>query len=386
MLTPIETHRDSSDYEPEAFHLTFPRPEIDSSVVEVHWCLLPDAYQDLKREGARHPQILIVTCNKTGENEERYLFPLEDGRAYLSLRHSGFTHVFASIVWGQKKQYPRECYFTTSGKSWCNNVVTYERPNVRPATRFKEGQISDRLGLVHYEVTVPDGVFAEKPWDWKWTNMWFSTWPHDQCDFRRRRFLSFTVQPVGFLIFSVLAIAWEVVVWSLLKLLGLRGVGPFAISPIKIFDSAPLWANINGLGDSIFIYRFKSGRRFWPGLALSPVFWVPYASIWMLATGNGLNTAGWFIAASILHIMIGMAIAWAGLSFLGLIFSLIDRQHEGEQVFPWQRAWYEDQRTVATLICPLPGDAAVKPTPGRRQTLHLRFLDLKAKVCRPFSA
>jgi len=48
------------------------------------------------------------------------------------------------------------------------------------------------------DVDLPEEVFADEPpaWEKNWVNFFFSTKAVDQCDFRKRRLLAYTIQPI----------------------------------------------------------------------------------------------------------------------------------------------------------------------------------------------
>lgn len=58
------------------------------------------------------------------------------------------------------------------------------------------------------EFEVPEELFARKPETrasqlmWKWVNRWYGNAPQDECDYRRRKMLAFTIQP------PLVAIGW----------------------------------------------------------------------------------------------------------------------------------------------------------------------------------
>jgi len=60
------------------------------------------------------------------------------------------------------------------------------------------------------EFEVPEELFARKPETktsklvWKWANLWFDSDPIDECDYRRRKILAFTLQPPLMAIFQLL--------------------------------------------------------------------------------------------------------------------------------------------------------------------------------------
>jgi hypothetical protein len=172
-------------------------------------------------------------------------------------------------------------------------------------------------------------------------------------------------------------------IWLVLKLLGLRGVRPLILNPKRqFFEEAP-WTGMESF-DSDFTYRFKNGRRFWPGLALSPVLWFPVAWVWMRTTDNDWNTFGWFVAHSIFEIGKNITVLWAVFFVLDMFFTFLQLRSEGRLQLPGQKVWYDDQATVEQLVCPAPSENGALAR--KRRTITLIYQDLKHLVCKPFAA
>ncbi|MEK7648967.1 MAG: hypothetical protein AAB400_03550 [Patescibacteria group bacterium] len=265
------------------------------------------------------------------------------------------------------------------------------------------------------DIEVPEGCFAKEPpvWMQKWVNLHFESFdtPYDQCEFRKRAIYAIMLQP------TVVAVNY---VCRLAITIGLLSVGMKEINfrPLRnVLDTSisDIWLGLNG---SVFYPNWNDSSHLW-GLSekFLPLYFIPYAfsPAALLAI-----SAGWYLHTRDTHttfIRMGQtALGWAvgvtalSLCLLGVVWICIaikdmwmdknrkadnrkyqekrqrekeDRQRREEEL---AKPWYLKESELAVLACD--GGASPKTLadlPKERQTFTLRFLDLKAKVCRPYA-
>ena len=239
-------------------------------------------------------------------------------------------------------------------------------------------------------VSVPAGAFAKEPpqWEKNWVNYWFRQKPQDQCEYRRRRLLSYTVQPVAFAL--MLVVRFLMLLVSSLWLS--RGMSfKYLLHPIRydmvdtfaVFQEGS-WAIAHlpedDKSDDPDLTLSYVVRKLWK-LPLMPMFLIP---LWAL---YHLHLLLWAAAVVVVVVaIVVLALVFAS----GLVGDASDSLFNflGKWLDKPTTAWYMDQEEIEAITC-VPGMQArthVSAFPKKHRTLKLRLQDLKSKVCRPFSA
>jgi len=291
--------------------------------------------------------------------------------------------------------------------------------------------------IAQIKVNVAAEFFAKEPWPWVrwWVNFWFRTTPRDQCQFRKRKiFPAFSIQPIPVFIWMVLKLAWRAVVVLWLLLLGKRGIdfrpliSPFRARTGNIYSDL-YW--------SVFTHRCYTDtlgyvhhqKRAW---------WVPFFSPLCLMPCVGLAFAArhfdwWeFSRFNIIEILLlGLLIPTAIVGACSLLAGIIwlgekacqfvgnwfrkhfptKGQKTCEELMAEEKRKEEERRlkekaaavaakerderferefveTFMPLSCVYVAGkpVTVASLPTGHKTVHLRFLDLKAKVCKRFAS
>lgn len=386
------------------------------ATLPVRWCVSLDVLERLKSGEVQQPHLLLVV---THENEEvdRYLLPLGQMMHYLQFHRPGKHKLFAAIVWdsaGNLVQLYRD-YLSRRRSGYCERV--YEPAHTVPLydgegePTGKAKEVPDRLRLdghsteeTSLEVVVADAFFAKKAaaWEWRWVNLWFETKPRDQCQFRRRRFLAYSIQPIVVLLFLIVKPVFELVAATFLTAIGMRRThfGPI-LHPWKN-DADEVWEDVKE-GGNVFLTT-KDGKN---RPAAIVVFFPPILMVGWVITGmiiDGALKIG-LGALSLILITLGIAAVISGLiatvtMLKNLIYSQRYEQQRAREHEMWEREKREraarelilkrqldaEYARLGVLSCDRPGlSASLRQLPKERQTVYLRFLDLKAKVCRPFA-
>jgi hypothetical protein len=242
------------------------------------------------------------------------------------------------------------------------------------------------------KVNVGKEFFAPEPKEWEkwWVNLWFD-WPaHDQCSFRRRRILAYTVQPFAVLLFVLWHSLWRIGAALVFLLIGFHGV---KFTPIvhpfrdKLNDVLDQDDSIS-FSEACFYLSDKDGNR------RSPL-WLVLHPVSLMLIGFAVYAAKHYNLWAMRHkiLVVGGVIALV-LFVLWLVVSTIishttspESKQKRLEKHKKQRELEQQEREAALneVTC---GNgmlmARVGDLPPRLRTFRLRFLDLKSKVCRPF--
>lgn len=358
----------------------------DNPTIAVRWCVDPMLVKELVDRKVVNPYLLLVvwSAKRQGRQcEERWLVPLNQAMKYIQLASPGMHLVFGTVVWnrsGDSRRLFNEYLARRSGRYNDTVVNDYDHSLTTAFAQFGFGPI---------EVNVNREHFAPEPAEWekRWVNLWYEgKMPENQCHFRRRRLVAYSIQPAAMLVF-----------W-----LGRVVVGLFFLA-IYLFVTAdrwPHWRRIfqpwkynpldicdDGAKPSV-LYN----RKQW---MFTPAAWL---GAWLLAKlflflffrGH----ASWLQVA----ITAVATLVWASFMVyigLGAFERAIEKaQQETRAPKPAREARVLDQRQrlltayqqeFMPLLCQPGVRAALDDLPPEKRSLTLRFNSLKTKVCRPFA-
>ena len=376
---------------------------ISNPTIAVRWCLP----LGLLPKEAREPRVLIVLTNKEKRWEKRMIFPLGQLLAFIPLHWSGETKIEAFLLWriGTIENLETERRET---KHFCarllensiGGIVDEQKELVaemETPTGVQPKQFRDKLTL-----EVPKEIFAKEPPAWlkRWVEQVFNGRTQDQCCFRKRAAFALLAVPIRW---GIIAPVFSFV--KILLALITLGLGFWNV------DWREIARPFNSLND---LWRYKRAcpkqERFlfkrWPILfCLMPLYYL--ADIVILSALAILIFDKLKVFQGIIWQILGKAgLVCAGLTCLILIASLIvsgvnrfsnsskrrqrrqeaRRQREQAEQERLTRFWEKQRGDLVGLFC---DSADLRPQvaalPPQKQTVSLRFWELKAKVCKPFS-
>lgn len=365
------------------------------ATMPLRWCVSKEALGMLQEAGATDPYIFILIQHGFSETA-RYLVPLKDEMRFIEFRRPGRNIIHAAIVWEHKNGRFLERSLMRKdgyGDYRCSFIEPHPKNFVNGYFVGHE-TYSDQyqsLGATTLDVEVPQNMFAKEPPRWlsAWVNYWFTWAPVDQCHFRRRMLVAFTIQPIAVLVAVIVEFALKFGILLGLAFLGIPGRWKKLLSPDP------------GFGDSVSdLYPgkssiFFSGPRRWyrPFLWLISPPALLLAYIYHLAHPN----VPW---SDMLILLCGMAVCWilGELVVESMVWSLkriiqpaLDRlfdhlRFRTMESIPAREPQRNLVEELSYLACDrTPRVASVKALAPERQTLYLRFQDIKSKVCRPFA-
>lgn len=356
------------------------------SVVFVRWSLSQKEIERLSQETGKKFVLISVAVlgdeNNSGFEECRQLVPLEQMATYLTLRRPGKHMIYALAIYSycdeDDKRLLQVDRYERGFPIYCFPLFDFNHdPKTKP---FFSGYFY-RNQPTKISVVVADQFFAKKPWDWKYVNSRYEVLPIDKCQFRGRRIFAYTIGSMLQIIRFVLGIL--AVVYSLFC--GKRNINWHA--PIS-FAGEPFFA-INS-GGSFFWRNSKGDFQLWR-LFVSPI---------MICFIGLLVAVDLILALYFVAFLIFVSCAFVSFSHLLNEYKnrpltpeqLAKREAENKQKEKAEEEYYQmrqEQRRkeLEPLACQLvPKDQIGLATlPKDHQTVYLRFLDFKRRVCKPFA-
>lgn len=361
--------------------------DVTSGSVAVSWCIDKETLTNLAELGYNHPMVVLITAPIPSKSHRyrvsdqvRKTVPLKDLIAYVEFRASGPNKIWAFLVKDRE----------VAQRAVRNNNLLSEIYDHANQDEDYFGAIDLELYTAHnqpnmimseqrdnYEyrcvaepilVDVPAGAFAKDPpqWEQAWVNMFYRKAPIDQCDYRRRRILAYTLQPL----LMLLSLGVRLVVFIIGLLIGARNLHP------KYFNFFQY--NVESIdemvkGGTIFYGRTDSVLLNIVRFPLMPLFWPIYYIILMQNSILGLLSTVGTVILSLLIFTVGA----------GTIGYFYDRHQENVASQP---AWYLDEDEQDLIVCTgQKKPMTVGELPLRHRSIRLRVAALKSKVCRPFS-
>lgn len=359
---------------------------ITSGTCAVSWCLNKSTIDRLTLREQQNPAIVIVIApdgsNYHPSKEYRKVVSLNDLMTYVEFHCAGKNKIWAFIPCMSLKN--AKDMFLSKTNGYFNTTIL----NSDGDDWHKYWSYEPLVKSEHISVEVPKECFASEPsaWEKKWVNHFFKGKSVDQCEFRRRRLFAYGLQPllmlgniilrVPFLIFALL--------WGNRKVSIMPILHPLTYDLIEAFSIADpdngsiFWRRLpednNDPLTFSYIIRKVCLLPFMPILFL-PVSLLVYYHHVLIASGI---FGGIFLFLFFIALLISGALGAFGNYLTDCLQNIFEGKVEGN--------WLLDQSEVDMLICT--GEKKflkLSQLPSKKRTLKLRFLDLKSKVCKPFS-
>jgi len=189
--------------------------ELQNADVPVRWCITPTLVREMEERGIEDPHVLIVSCSRHQEFQ-RQLVPVTELMTYVRFTKAGDMRIYAWLLDGKKgKKELHNNYLRKKNGSYKTDIFYYGI-----AEPYKE--IDYSFDFVSYDVSIPEGVFGKEPPAWiKWfANLWHEKRTVDQCHFRRRVTLAFTLKWIPVLAWATVSVTWRLLMATLLVLFG----------------------------------------------------------------------------------------------------------------------------------------------------------------------
>ncbi len=385
-----------------------------SPTIAVRWCADRETLEELKQNNTTNPHILIsivhiegMGTTKYGVETDRKLIPLEEMMTYISFQKPGVNYIYATIVWdyeGSIKNLKNKFLNKESRNKWVYYILKNDGMDFNPGYSTQ-----NYTGIASLTIKIDENFFAKPSFDKKWVE-YFPTFllgyqSDNQCSYRRRRIFAYTIQPFLLLLSFISRLLSALT----LSLMGKRDVNYNAVYNLMGTDLNDVWRNV---GESIFEYKNIDNEQPWFFPFLMPLWYVIASIIGLLSYILGKEiklTVLWqapllllvsfativtifyiFVFANrFLFSPIGKFIAFLFLKIPVIKIPVNEKKDE------WKKAQQEMENKISqqyekwvTITCEPNSELkpiSVSSLPKNKQTIHLRYMDFKAKVCKPFA-
>jgi Na+-transporting methylmalonyl-CoA/oxaloacetate decarboxylase gamma subunit len=390
-----------------------------SGAMPLRWCLEASEQEAIVEKGSKYPVFVVIDTyyGDQVEIKDRQVLSLESAMSFVAFRRPGAAHVCVALVQAQgaDDQYVEKVKKILKAY----DVNGFEEPIFSLykddlTLHYSCGRSRDYTVIAHSfeKINVPQEYFGA-PWP-NWLQWWVTWFPRnllrrklmDECD--RRRWLMFSIfpQPLILVVWYVVSAVW-VVVNTAFKLctaayldwiFGWRG-----IDWESVFDTGAMPKEVWQGG---YKYRSYSSRYLeddtgqplpiWRQLLQPsfPLFGAGVTSVVMAVQLPSITLMFLGFVATVLGIL-GVVVCIVQI-LARTLGSLLDsrheeRRHKEKEAREAKLAELEAEfrREIADMSCPVDLVVSVPLTvralPQKRQTLHLRYLELKARVCRPLA-
>lgn len=376
METLLEERREIEHREKESIHLFVEGDAVGDSTVRVRWCICQGIAEELRNRNVQKPQIFMLVCHEDRydwKEDERKLLPLEQEMTYIYFKGAGHHRILAAIVWHEKGKVEKLKELLLE-RDWYGKYKSTIFNDSKGD--FYEPEMGENvIGKGIADIAVDEKLFAKKPakWLWKWGNFCHRDEPVDQCHFRKRLVLAFTLKPIGVLLWVILMFFIRSLAAPVLLLFGMRDISFETILHPFQNKTEDIWSQCESM------MRNKDGKL--------RLFLLPFVPISILVVALLAFPACILRHRSpYLYISITLGILLFLSICLYIFQAIIERIG-----FKWveglkrkQKSYYEQE--ISPLVCTgVPLEAKLGAIPFKRRTFHLRFMDLKTKVCKPFA-
>lgn len=389
-------------------NLIVSNPTVQSGTVPLSWCVDKATLQALAQRDAKDLMLLLVICRKgtelnstMRESHEIRVVPLRDLMTFISFNKPGEYRIFARIVWSHTHgdDDPRDAMLRTSpyclfnGRTYRDDWAEQTKDPVRWDEAWFErhhGQNAKDLALAaELDLVVPAECFAPEPpeWEQRWVNWIFSRKPADECGYRKLKW--FFAIPFQWIFFALIYLFRAVATLGSIALLAWRGLDFRPLYQPLAVDTDFIWRNADE--PLLLLSDEKEPHRFfrWTFIPLAPL-WVGILA-GVIATSPKIGFASGLLAALAILGCVSLGIAIVGLirTVNWLLAKPPERAGlaaEAAESAPPPTPWYLRDEELHLIECSTaPRPLKVADLPKNRRTIHLRFTELKADVCRPFA-
>ncbi len=383
--------------------LHFSDRDIQSASIPVQWCLSKKLVDYFNENNITKMAIVIrpVKCTNYARQESRKVVNINDMMTYIDFKYPGDNYVIAIPINSNSKSYIE----TITGRNrngWNDRLFNrYESEylNIDNDIYFNTDSyylavkpVCDKIIFTHEIVQVPEGCFAPEPSQLEkdWVNFFFKYPAWDQCDFRKRRLLAYSVQPF---IFAVV-IALRTIAITIAHLLLIKDM-----SHKPIYQ--PLTHTIGDANDDEYYTchlfgRITSDRPYGKYITSSYIFLNPLTLLAVFAIQVSCKPA---LSIAFLAIFITSLIGTLLLFIVKDSFKFINNK----RIARINKNRTRELSNIAKIIneksvvkksslmiddfavCTGSGFIPMKDLPKSKKTIKLRFIDLKSKVCKPFA-
>lgn len=375
------------------FKIMVAEDAVSSGVIKLTWCVGVETIEHLSDRGVIDPQIVIIISphgdKYSSRKEQRYVVPMKDLMAFVEINSAGKNNIRAFIS-KDKKSYTKDTYLVKCGGRYATDVLSCDGKNWSYIfTEYKDGV--HPMMWSELTVDVPQECFAPEPPQWEkvWVNWLLDTPCDNQCEYRRRRIFAYTIQIPLFAI----VMFWRIFVTLIAFLYLSRGLTLKHVLHPMTYPAEELSELFKGSylslkckeDEGYFTIDTPTSTRI--KYVLKKACLLPFMPISIIIVSVtlyfGVFLKALLIVLGIIAVMfIALLILSGALKTLAIdLWAWINDEDRSDG-----KMWYLDKEEIDNLSC---SDGlkfkSVNDLPSKHRTIRLRFLDLKSKVCRPFS-
>ena len=181
--------------------------EIINGDVPVRWCIPPETLMQIQETGATDVHILIMSLmDNTSKEMDRQLIPIGELMTYLRFTRSGKSNIVACLIdGGAGRKLLHNTLMQKTYGNYTENVLNWNN-----VIRSEYDILQSPINII---VDIPEGVFGKEPGKWmKWfVNFWHSDSYRvpDECAYRNRKILAFTLKWIPMTIWYFMLLAWR---------------------------------------------------------------------------------------------------------------------------------------------------------------------------------
>lgn len=370
--------------------------------VPVRWCITPELMTELEMRSWGKPYVVfvirsVIDIEVAGNSVQDYrdtdmqFVALEKEMTYLHFTRPGANQICAFVVnvrgWKDSKKLSQlRSDYVGSSYSCLNERGTRKYMDEFPSFALMAGKVLN--------VEVPREFFAKEPpaWAKQVVKIFFRGKEEDQCHFGRRMIVSL---PMASMVIPFVTVT-KFLALVVGLLLGLRKMEPKTV--LHPFDLRPI-APINYVDRPIWWYKQDGTARnplVWPWNP--PMFLLVFSIVFTLKVNDVLPdvSLGMLVLLSLLWLLaidLIFLLCLAAILVLGLCLSVFGKQSSSKQATSErQKAKRAAERAermqrLNAMVCSAGSvkTVSLEALPKEKQTIGLRFSELKTKVCRPYA-
>jgi len=318
--------------------------EIHNADIPVRWCVTPSMVKNMEDAGIVDPHVLLLTATKDGTEIQRQVIPITELMTYARYVKSGNMKLYGWIVDGKmgRKKLHQTLTRMVHGR-YNTTLIDWDGNSYADIENISYAHVA-------MDIEIPDGVFGKEPNAWvKWfSNLWHEARTVDQCHFRRRMILAFTLKWIPVLAFVIVSSGFRLLVAAFLCLIGYH---KWVANPKYIFR--PFDAEFNNVFElepsvkNIFLFTRKTKYKKWnsddvtqshiTGFSFMPFIPLLIFSLLLLTkTASEALVGTGYIMATILTVAVTFDILVAGViwfQYTTLFSALRTRLHSAWKTF-----------------------------------------------------
>lgn len=258
-------------------------PVIDSPSIKVRWCLDKEFLADLKLSSNEELFVLLlvrINDEYVWDDNFRTLVRAENLETHVIFSTPGEFYITGYLVKHHREgsltafSLLKHILINKRGGHY-SDLNKYDGDDLVPMSYWINSEYFV-TGPSRVVIEVPEDCFAPEPpaWEQNWVNMFYPTDPRDQCEYRRRRIIAYTLKPIIMLLYLIFAILARTLVATVMLVFGWWNISLRPLVSYFNYGIDDIWYGVcltdntylrvgNWLAD-VFIWPFRKLARVFP--------------------------------------------------------------------------------------------------------------------------